>query len=63
MQSAGKCIDFGELELKWPITMNPEKILTGIASGIKSFYRIAYLLYRAEYLVQHSRQSRIKNSI
>jgi hypothetical protein len=57
-QSGESCVDFGSLEISWPILGDKENILAGLQEGMGHFYRIAYLLYRAEYQIAHARGSR-----
>lgn len=51
-------MDFGGLELVWPIDTPAERMEESIREGVRHFYRIAYLLYRAGYLAEHARSRR-----
>lgn len=46
----GGSLDYGWLEIKWPISTAWDIIIKNGASAFKRFYRINYMLYRNEYL-------------
>jgi len=46
----GGSVDYGWLEIKWPISTSWDIIVKNGSSAFKNLYRINYMLYRAGYL-------------
>jgi hypothetical protein len=47
-QDGDSLIDFGELEVSWPLGTPLETLLPAMSETLETFYRIAYELYRLE---------------
>jgi len=47
--------DFGSIQVSWPLNIKMEDLLNNIFEVFKRFYQINYMLYRYEYILNHSK--------
>lgn len=48
--------DFGSIQVSWPLNIKIEDLLNNISEVFTRFYRINYMLYRHEYIINHSKR-------
>ena len=46
---------FGSIQVSWPLNIKTEDLLNNISEVFIRFYRISYMLYRYEYIKNHSK--------
>jgi hypothetical protein len=47
--------NFGSIQVSWPLNIKMEDLLNNIFEVFKRFYQINYMLYRYEYILNHSK--------
>jgi hypothetical protein len=48
--------DFGSMQVSWPLNIKIEDLLNKMFEVFTRFYRINYMLYRHEYIINHSKR-------
>lgn len=48
--------NFGSIQVAWPLNIKIEDLLNNIFEVFKRFYQINYMLYRYEYIINHSKR-------
>jgi hypothetical protein len=48
--------DFGFIQVSWPLNIKIEELLNNISEVFTRFYQINYMLYRHEYIINHSKR-------
>jgi hypothetical protein len=48
--------DFGSIQVSWPLNIKIEDLLNNISEVFTRFYQINYMLYRYEYIINHSKR-------
>jgi hypothetical protein len=48
--------NFGSIQVSWPINIKMENLLNNIFEVFTRFYQINYMLYRYEYIINHSKR-------
>jgi hypothetical protein len=48
--------NFGSIQVSWPLNIKIEDLLNNISEVFTRFYQINYMLYRYEYIINHSKR-------
>jgi hypothetical protein len=50
--------NFGSIQVSWPLNIRIEELLNNASEVFKRFYQINYMLYRHEYITNHSKHKK-----